>query len=118
MATRARTDSDDTVDTLLHRLLRVPQADDIVKYKSAIRMHRQYDFIGRPQAGNNNRHFVLDAGFHVCMQAAVALVHDLIDRKRHNRVAWMLFLILLQRVLDLHNPVVEQRLRSGIERRE
>ena len=53
------------VHALLHRLLRVAQTDDIVKYEAAIRVHGRHDFLGWTQTGNDDRYLMFDAGFHV-----------------------------------------------------
>ncbi len=60
MPTGARAYRDDPIDALRRCLLCVTQINDVMKDNAAIAMHRGHDFGGRPQAGDDDGHFMFD----------------------------------------------------------
>ena len=114
----AGTHRDDAVDALLDRFLGVPEVDDIVKHDAAIAVDCVDDFGRGPEARDDDRHFVPDAGLHVGEQALVAHVADLIYRVRCYRFAGMGFCILGELGPDPGEPLVEHCLRPCVQRGE
>ena len=57
-------------------------ADDVVKHHAAVTMDRRDHVLGRAQAGDDDWNLVLDAHLHVMLETIVALMDDLIHRKR------------------------------------
>ena len=98
--------------------MRHAHADDVVKHESAIAVHGVDDLAGGPQARDDDRHLVPHTHLHVCHQARIALMHDLIHSERRDRLVGVRVLMGSQCILDVLYPAVEGLLRTRIERRE
>ena len=85
----AGADEDQPVDAGFERLLRVPHVDDVVHDDAAVGMHALTTASGRAQRGDDDRHLVPDADFHVVIDPVVGLVDDLVDRERRDPLAGM-----------------------------
>ena len=116
MAASSRAHGNDAVHALLDCLAGVAQIDDIVKHQPSVVVHRGDDFRRRPQARNDNRHFVPDAGLHIVEQSIIAGVSDLIDCKRRHGIIRMRRRVVVEPVPDLTDPVIQCRLRTSIQR--
>ncbi len=116
---RAGGDENQAVDARVERFLRVPDIDHIVQHDAAVAMHRVDDFpCRRAQAGDENRHLVLDADTHVLLEPLIRLMDDLIDRDRPDHRVRMRGLVRGERRLNLREPFVEPFRGARIERRK
>ena len=86
MAARASTDENQAIDTLFHGFLCMPDADHVVKHQTAVGVNFLDDLTGCPKAGDDQRHFVLDAQGHIVFEAIIGGMDDLIDGKGPNLV--------------------------------
>lgn len=119
MAAGAGRHQDQAVHAGLQGLLGMAQVDHVVQHDAAVAVHRLHD-LGRrrAQAGDEDRHLVLDAHAHVVLEPHVRLVDDLVHRDRADHRLRMPFAMRGQLVLDLREPAVEQFGRARVERRE
>mmetsp|Transcript_42313 Transcript_42313/g.99247 ORF Transcript_42313/g.99247 Transcript_42313/m.99247 type:complete len:430 (-) Transcript_42313:2872-4161(-) len=108
---------DQAVGALLDGLLRELVVDDVVQHDAAPAMHRLVDVLTRTEARDDDRHLVFGADLHVVLQPLIALVHDLVDRKRRRRPVRVGLVVGGQGLGDLGQPFVEQLGRARIERR-
>ncbi len=112
------TDGNDPIDAILDGFARMPETDHVMKDESTVAMHCLDDIARRSQARDDDRYLVLDAGFHIRVNAGIALVDDLVHGKRGDGLSRILLHERRQLVFDLPNPAVECLLWSRIERRE
>src|SRR5690348_16141019 len=103
MATRPGANRNEPVDTLVDRLLRMTDVDDVVKYDAAIGMRRLDDLLRCAQRGDDDRHFLALADFDVVRQAVVGGMADLVHGKRRRLLAGLL-LPLCKLGLDADDP--------------
>ena len=119
MATRTRRHDDQAIDARLQRLLRMAHIDHVMKDHAAVAVHGIHDFARRrAQRGDDDRHLVLYAGFHVLHQAPVGAVRNLVDRNRPHRLARVGRPVSIQIRLHLVQPLAQQLGLAGVERRE
>lgn len=119
MAACAGSHHDETIHSGFQRLPRMAYADDIVQDDAPVAMHRVEDLLYRClQAGDEDRHFVIDADAHVTFQPGIRLVHDLIDRERPDGLARVSRSEGAQFLGDAGQPFVEQLRVACVERRK
>ena len=100
MAAGAGANQNETVDAMFGGLARMLDVDDVVEHHAAIGMRGLDDFLRRPQRGDDDRHLVLHAGFHVLHQPVVGGVADLVDRVGRDLLLRMQRLVFAEFVLD------------------
>lgn len=67
---------DQAIDSGFCGFLRVPARGHVMKHQAAVAVYGVHDFLDRSQAGDDDRHFVLDADLQIGLQARIAVVHD------------------------------------------
>ena len=118
VAAGAGADQDQSVHTLLGRLVRMLGVDHVVENEAAVGMRGRDDLGRRPQRGDDDRHPMLHAGLHVLHQPAVGGVTDLVHGIGRDLAARMARFVLAELVIDPGQPLVEHAGRPGIERGE
>jgi hypothetical protein len=89
-----------------------------MEHQAAVAVRRDDDVVRRAQRRDLDRHLVLLAHVDVVLQAVVRRVDDLVDREGRDLLLWMLGLVLTELPGDALQPLLEQLLRSCIQRRE
>ena len=118
MAAGARRHGDQAVGALLDRLARMAVVDHVVQHDAAIGVDRLVDLFQRTERRDHDRHLVFDAHFEVVLQAAVRLVHDLVDGERRRRTFGVGGVMAREFFRDLRQPLVELRLGARVEGRK
>ncbi len=118
MAAGAGANQNEAVDAMFGGLARMLDVDHVMEHHAAIGMRGLDDFDRRPQRGDDDRHLVLHAGFHVLHQPVVGGVADLVDRVGRDLLLRMQRLVLAELVLDAGQPFVELFDGAGVQRRE
>ena len=118
VTTSASTDQNQAINAGLDGLFGVFDVDHVVEHQTAVAVDRANHFIGRTQAGDDDRHLILHAQFNVMLQAVIAAVHDLVDRKGRHLGLGVGRLVVGQLGGDALQPFVQHLGRAGIERRK
>ena len=77
-------------------------------------MHSRVDALLGAERCDDQRHLVLDTDLEVVLQPRVGFVHDLVDGKGRG-FALVRRVVLCERSLDLHDPLIELLLWSCVE---
>ena len=116
MATRACANGDQSVDTLVYRLARVANTDDVVEYETTVVVHCLDDVSRRVEARDDDGDLLRNTDLHVREESFVAGVRDLVDGKWRHGVTGMRLAVSRDLVLDLPNPVDKQFLWPCVQR--
>ncbi len=110
---------DQTVDTRFQRLLRMADRNHVMQHDAAVTVDRIHHFRRwRAQAGDDDRHLMLDADRDVVRQAVIRLMDDLVDRDRPDFRIRMRCLVCRQLSFQVCQPDIQQFRRTGVKGRE
>ena len=105
MATSASGNGNQSISALFYCFVSVGVVDHIVQDNAAITVRGFVDFNTSAQAGDDNWHLVLYAHGHVVIKAVVALMNNLVDRKRCRRFVWIRCVVSIQGLSDFNQPL-------------
>jgi hypothetical protein len=92
--------------------------DHIVKNDAAPAMRGLIEFLARAERRDDHRHLVLLAKREILFEPVVRSMHDLIHRERRRQPVGMRLVMRGELLLDPHQPLVEQRRRTRVQRRK
>ena len=118
MAAGAGRYQDQPVGALLDRLVREFLVDHVVKNDAAPAMRGLIEFLARAERGDDHRHLVLLAKREILIEPVVRPMHDLVHRERRRQPVGMRLVVRGEFFLDPHQPLVEQRRRTRVQRRK